>query len=80
VAKTAIMLDEMLTIAQAESALASLPREQVCLALIVHELCSMAGAITAQHRLCLSGLIRQPERNHLCRFPRIETAAQDVVA
>jgi heavy metal sensor kinase len=54
VTKAAVMLDEMLTLARADSAPGSLVRKPVDLASIVREVCSTTQPIASQHGLGLS--------------------------
>jgi signal transduction histidine kinase len=54
VAKAAILLEEMLTLARADSLPASLPRVEVNLAGLVKEVCELAKPIATDRRLTLS--------------------------
>jgi heavy metal sensor kinase len=55
VAKAAILLDEMLTLARADSLPVALPRTQVNLTALLQEVCDMAQPIVRQHGLKLMG-------------------------
>jgi heavy metal sensor kinase len=57
-AKATILLEEMLTLARADSLPVALPRTQVDLALLLEEVCDMARPIVEQHGL---HLVVQPE-------------------
>jgi signal transduction histidine kinase len=55
VAKAAILLEEMLTLARADSLPVILPRTQVNLTTLLQEVCDMAQTIVRQHGLKLTG-------------------------
>jgi signal transduction histidine kinase len=55
VAKAAILLEEMLTLARADSLPVIVPRTQVNLTMLLQEVCDMAQPIVKQHGLKLTG-------------------------